>query len=114
LRKAKLEMLAKTLGATDHLAAITSVYSLESELLDAGNSAMLRKAYLMLHPKSKKKWDNAVALSGDGRAKKIHEIFKKTRKGDFAQILARLIEDGEEPFQVPKYIARAIEEVVAL
>ncbi|WMT78430.1 AAA family ATPase [Bradyrhizobium sp. Ash2021] len=114
LRKAKLETLAKTLGATDHLAAITSVYSLESELLGAGNSAMLRKAYLMLHPKSKKKWDNAVALSGDGRAKKIHEIFKKTRKGDFAQILARLIEDGEEPFQVPEYIARAIEEVVAL
>ena len=104
--------LAKTLGASDNLAAITSVYSLEAELLEAGNGAILRKAYLTLHPRSKKKWDNSVALSGDERAKKIHEIFKKTRKGDFAQVLARLIEDGDD-FKVPNYIAKAIEELVA-
>jgi putative ATP-dependent endonuclease of OLD family len=114
LRKLKLETLAKMLGASDHLAAITSVYSLEAELLDAGNGAILRKAFLTLHPKSGKKWDNAAALSGDERAKKLHEIFKTTRKGDFAQILARLIEDGEDAFHVPGYIARAIEEVVTL
>jgi putative ATP-dependent endonuclease of OLD family len=111
MRKAALMSLASSLGANEHLAAVTSVYSLETELLEAGNSAILRKAYLTLHPRSKKKWDNAVALSGDERAKKIHEIFKKTRKGDFAQILARLIEDGDA-FVVPAYIAKAIEEVV--
>ncbi len=111
VRKAALMSLAGSLGASEHLAAVTSVYSLEAELLEAGNSAILRKAYLTLHPRSEKKWDNAVALSGDKRAKKIHEIFKKTRKGDFAQILARLIEDGDE-FVVPAYIAKAIEEVV--
>jgi putative ATP-dependent endonuclease of the OLD family len=111
MRKAALMSLASSLGASEHLAAVTSVYSLETELLEAGNSAILRKAYLTLHPKSKKKWDNTVALSGDERAKKIHEIFKKTRKGDFAQILARLIEDGDA-FVVPAYIAKAIEEVV--
>lgn len=111
MRKAALMSLASSLGASEHLAAVTSVYSLETELLEAGNSAILRKAYLTLHPRSKKKWDNAVALSGDERAKKIHEIFKKTRKGDFAQILARLIEDGDA-FVVPAYIAKAIEEVV--
>jgi putative ATP-dependent endonuclease of OLD family len=111
MRKAALMSLAGLIGASEHLAAVTSVYSLETELLEAGNSAILRKAYLTLHPRSKKKWDNAVALSGDERAKKIHEIFKKTRKGDFAQILARLIEDGDA-FVVPAYIAKAIEEVV--
>ncbi|RUX07651.1 ATP-dependent endonuclease [Mesorhizobium sp. M8A.F.Ca.ET.059.01.1.1] len=111
MRKAALMSLASSLGASEHLAAVTSIYSLETELLEAGNSAILRKAYLTLHPRSKKKWDNAVALSGDERAKKIHEIFKKTRKGDFAQILARLIEDGDT-FVVPAYIAKAIEEVV--
>lgn len=111
MRKAALMSLASSLGASEHLAAVTSIYSLETELLEAGNSAILRKAYLTLHPRSKKKWDNAVALSGDERAKKIHEIFKKTRKGDFAQILARLIEDGDA-FVVPDYIAKAIEEVV--
>jgi putative ATP-dependent endonuclease of OLD family len=111
MRKAALMSLASSLGASEHLAAVTSIYSLETELLEAGNSAILRKAYLTLHPRSKKKWDNAVALSGDERAKKIHEMFKKTRKGDFAQILARLIEDGDA-FVVPDYIAKAIEEVV--
>lgn len=111
MRKAALMSLASSLGASEHLAAVTSIYSLETELLEAGNFAILRKAYLTLHPRSKKKWDNAVALSGDERAKKIHEIFKKTRKGDFAQILARLIEDGDA-FVVPDYIAKAIEEVV--
>ncbi|RZF24686.1 ATP-dependent endonuclease [Paraburkholderia sp. UYCP14C] len=113
LRKAKLTTLALTLNAREHLVAITSVYSLETELIEAGNADILRKAYLELHPKSKKKWDSAVALSGDERAKRIHKIFKKTRKGDFAQILARWIEDGEA-FTVPGYIAQAIEEVVAI
>nr|WKF60889.1 DNA replication and repair protein RecF [Paraburkholderia busanensis] len=113
LRKAKLTTLAQTLNAREHLVAITSVYSLETELIEAGNADILRKAYLELHPKSKKKWDSAVALSGDERAKRIHNIFKKTRKGDFAQILARLIEDGEA-FTVPGYIAQAIKEVVAI
>lgn len=111
MRKAALISLASSLGASEHLAAITSIYSLETELLEAGNSAILRKAYLTLHPKSRKKWDNAVALAGDERAEKIHEIFKKTRKGDFAQILARLIEDGDA-FVVPDYITKAIKEVV--
>nr|WP_322008049.1 AAA family ATPase [Paraburkholderia tropica] len=113
VRKAKLTALAQTLKASEHLVAITSIYSLETELIETGNADILRKAYLALHPKSKKKWDSAIGLSGDERAKKIHEIFKKTRKGDFAQILARMIEDGEE-FTVPAYIVRAIEEVVSI
>lgn len=111
-RKADLEALASSLGAANHFAAITSTYSLEAELLEAGNGAILEKAYLALHPKSKKTWKNAVALIGDERAKAIHKIFKSTRKGDFAQLLARLIEDGET-FYVPTYITKAIEEVVA-
>ena len=89
----------------------TSTYSLESELIEAGNVEILEKAYLELHPRSKTKWRNAVALEGDERAKAVHAIFKKARKGDFAQILARLIEDGEE-FKVPAYIATAIEQLV--
>ena len=72
----------------------------------------MRKAYLELHPKSAAKWDKAVALGGDERAKAIHKLFKLTRKGDFAQVLARLIEAGDA-FTVPPYIAQAINEVVA-
>lgn len=110
-RKADLEEFAKKAGAATQLIAVTSTYSLEAELIEAGNGAILRKAYLEMHRRSQKKWDRAVALAGDERAKVIHKIFKSTRKGDFAQIVARLIEEGEE-FKVPGYIADAINAVV--
>lgn len=111
-RKLSLDKLATDLGATEHLHAIHSVYSLEGELIEAGNGPILRKAFLKLHPRSKKKWDKAVALTGDERARAIAKIFDSTRKGDFAQVLARLIEDGEG-FTVPDYIAAAIGHVVS-
>lgn len=112
-RKAALEKLAERLDATAHLAVLTSTYSLEAELLEAGNGDILRKAYLTLHPRSEKKWAAVAALSGDERAQAVHDLFKTTRKGDFAQVLARLIEDGKDPFVVPGYMAAAIEAVVA-
>jgi len=112
-RKAALEKLAERLDATAHLAVLTSTYSLEAELLEAGNGNILRKAYLTLHPRSKKKWDAVAALSGDERAQAVHDLFKTTRKGDFAQVLARLVEDGKDAFVVPCYMAAAIEAVVA-
>jgi putative ATP-dependent endonuclease of OLD family len=111
-RRADLAALGKRLGADKQLEVCTCTYSLEAELLDAGNETIMGKAYLALHPRSKKKWENALALSGDERARRIHKIFKAARKGDFAQVLAGLIEDGEE-FKVPGYIADAIRAVVA-
>ncbi len=111
-RKQALEKLVGRLGAIDYFAAITSTYSLESELIEAGNADLLEKAYLELHPRSKKKWRNAMKLSDDERAAAIHRIFKNARKGDFAHVLARLIEDGEK-LVVPPYIKHAIEQLVA-
>lgn len=110
-RKLALDRLVGELGATDYFAAITSTYSLESELIEVGNADLLGKAYLELHPRSKTKWRNALKKEGDERAKAINKVFKSARKGDFAQILARRIEDGEE-LKVPAYIARAIEQLV--
>lgn len=112
-RKAALEKLAERLGATTLLTVLTSTYSLEAELLEAGNANILRKAYLTLHPRSQKKWDAVAALSGDERAQAVHDLFKTTRKGDFAQVLARLVEDGKDTFVVPGYMTAAIEAVVA-
>lgn len=111
-RKKEFDDLAKELGGLDHFKAITSTYSLETELIEAGNVDILRNVYLDLHPRSRRKWDKAVALAGDARAKAIHKIFKTTRKGDFAQMLAKRIEDGEV-FKVPGYIGDAIEAVVS-
>lgn len=112
-RKAALEKLAERLDAKAHLAVLTSTHSLEAELLEAGNGDILRKAYLALHRRSQKKWDAVAALSGDARAQAVRDLFKTTRKGDFAQVLARLIEDGKDTFVVPGYMAAAIEAVVA-
>jgi putative ATP-dependent endonuclease of OLD family len=112
-RKQTLEAVAKENGASDVMTAITSRYSLESELLEAGNGEILRAAYLSLHRRSARKWDAAAKLAGDERAKEIQAIFKDARKGDFAQVLATLIEKGEHSFTVPHYIAETIREVVA-
>ena len=112
-RKLGLDALAKANGASAILAAITSRYSLESELLEAGNGAILRAAYVSLHPRSGKRWDKAAALEGDERATAIGAIFKDARKGDFAQILADLIEKKRHVFIVPGYIEKTIREVVA-
>jgi putative ATP-dependent endonuclease of OLD family len=115
-RKRALDALAKLNGATGVLSAITSRYSLESELLEAGNGAILRAAYVSLHNRSGRKWDKAAGLEGNARAKAIQRIFKNARKGDFAQVLAELIEKTQEnkhTFVVPKYIDETIREVVA-
>ncbi len=115
-RKHALDKLAKSNGAEAVLAAITSRYSLESELLEAGNGPILRAAYLTLHKRSRKKWDAAAALEGDARAKAINKIFKDARKGDFAQVLADLIENipkNGQRFVVPPYIDQTIRDVVA-
>lgn len=112
-RKRALDKLAAKNGATAILAAVTSRYSLESELFEAGNGDILRVAYLRLHPRSGKKWDKAAALEGDQRAKEIQAMFKSARKGDFAQVLADLIEKKKHAFVVPPYIEKTIREVVA-
>ncbi|WP_417691539.1 ATP-dependent nuclease [Roseibium sp.] len=115
-RKRALDALAKSNDATGIMSTITSRYSLESELVEAGNSAILRAAYVSLHKRSGNKWDEAVALDGDARAKAIQGIFSNARKGDFAQVLADLIEkidQNKHTFVVPSYIEDTIREVVA-
>jgi len=112
-RKRALDKLAEANGASAMLVAVTSRYSLESELLEAGNGDILRAAYLTLHKRSRRRWDKAAALTGDERAKEIQAIFKTARKGDFAQILADLIEKKRYSFTVPAYIDKTIREVVA-
>ena len=99
------------MGASDQFAAVTSTYSLESELVEAGNADLLEKVFLELHKRSRTKWRSAMKKEGDERAQAIHKIFKNARKGDFAQILARRIEDGEK-LKVPAYIKDAIDQLV--
>jgi putative ATP-dependent endonuclease of OLD family len=111
-RKNRIEAVADKLGAGDLLEVVLNDYSLETELVRAGNEKLLRSIYLQLHPRSEPKWNAAVSKSNDEQALAIQELFKTTRKGDFAQILADKIVDGKAVFTIPDYLKRAIEALV--
>lgn len=110
-RRATYEGLADGFGARHRLEVLLSGDTLEVDLFEAGNAAIMKAAYLKLHGRSEDKWDEMAELEGDARKAKIREIFKSTRKGDFAQELAALIEGRavEHPFTPPGYLIRAIE-----
>ncbi len=109
-RKRIYDEIAKDVNATAICETYINDYSLETEFLTAGNHEVLKDAYIVCHPQSVKKWDKAIAHTGDDLAKSMHTLFKETRKGDFAQVLAELIEDGRE-FAVPKYLSDAIKSI---
>jgi putative ATP-dependent endonuclease of OLD family len=111
VRKEHLDAIAADLKAAEVFDAVINTYSLETELVRAGNSALLREVYLTLHPKSAANWDTAIAKCDDAQALAIQALFKVTRKGDFAQILADRIDKGEA-FSTPAYIVTAIEALV--
>ena len=110
-RKATYDGIAKNLGASHIFRAVINTYSLETELVNAGNNALLREAYLKLHPKSEDKWDAAITLSGDQRAAAVQSLFKDTPKGDFAHLVAESIRSVPS-FIVPGYLQTAIEALV--
>jgi putative ATP-dependent endonuclease of OLD family len=111
LRKKTYDEIAKELGATELSQTFINTYSLETELVNAGNQGVMKGIYLKLHPQSAQKWDDATIAAGDDRAEKIRALFKDTPKGDFAQLLAEAVHTGTH-FQVPGYLRDAIEAVV--
>jgi putative ATP-dependent endonuclease of OLD family len=111
LRKASYEQLSKDVGAEQVFHAVINTYSLETELVNAGNDALMKQVFLKLHPRSEAKWDAALALAGDERAAEIQALFTNTRKGDFAQLLTEAIQNAAT-FGVPTYIRTAIEALV--
>lgn len=110
-RKRDLEALVARLGADDLLEVVINDYSLETELVRAGNAAVLKEVYLKLHPRSGDKWDAAVAQAGAAQAEAIQKLFETTRKGDFAQLVAEEI-NKDTAFTVPAYLKTAIEALV--
>lgn len=112
LRKTALKRIAQEIGAFDCLEVLVNTYSLEAELVRAGNEGLLREAYLELHRNSGDKWDGALGnADSDQQAKEIQNLFESTRKGDFAQIIAEKL-NGNADFHVPEYLRSAIEVLV--
>ena len=110
-RKRDLYTLAASKGATEILSVFVNTYSLETELIVAGNAASIEEIYLTLHPQSKDKWASTLSKSGNDRAKSIQNIFGTTPKGDFAQLLAEKVATSQD-FLVPSYLRQAIEAIV--
>lgn len=110
-RKSELCSLAKTNGADDILEVAVNTYSLETELVNAGNSESMKSVYLELHSRSEEKWNTALANKDDALAKAVQGLFKDTPKGDFAQLLAEKVA-ASESFEIPGYIRDAIEALV--
>jgi putative ATP-dependent endonuclease of OLD family len=111
-RKAKLEAFAKKQNASALLTVSVNDFSLESDLVRAGNEALMKGVYLALHKKSEAKWEAAIAAgAGEPQARAIQDLFDDTPKGDFAQLLADAICNAEE-FYVPQYLKTAIEALV--
>lgn len=110
-RKRDLEAMVAGLGAGDLLEVVINDYSLETELVRAGNAALLKEVYVKLHPRSADKWDAAVAQAGAAQAVAMQQLFETTRKGDFAQLIAEEINNGKA-FTVPAYLKAAIEALV--
>lgn len=110
-RKTDLDAIAAAAGAADLLGIFVNTYSLEPDLVLAGNADLLKEVYLELHRRSEDNWDAAIARTGDEQAQAIQKLFGTTRKGDFAHILAEKIIDGKA-FTVPDYIHQAIEALV--
>lgn len=110
IRKTAYDRLSNENGASHICHTFINNYSLETELLIAGNGPIMRKAYLDLHPRSARRWDEVAANTGDDLATAMHALFKDVRKGDYAQALAAGI-DNAEVFNVPTYLRQAILEV---
>jgi putative ATP-dependent endonuclease of OLD family len=110
-RKINLIKTATAFAREKALSVFVNTYSLEAELVIAGNAALMKRVYLKMHPLSEVKWDTAIAKTGDDQAIAVLSVFDDTRKGDFAQLLADEISQGEK-FVVPEYLVAAIEELV--
>jgi putative ATP-dependent endonuclease of the OLD family len=111
VRKCNLDTLAETFNAQAFLEVFTNTYTLEPEIVRSGNTDLMKRVYLKLHKNSEDKWNAAVERTGDEQATAIREIFKVTRKGDFAHALAEEIQTADA-FVVPEYLRQALESLV--
>ena len=114
-RAADLYALADRLGASGCLTVAESSYTLEADLLGAGqaNESVLRTAYLKQHRQSEPKWQEIAEADNPAEAlyRKLHDDRRFISKGEFAHDVAIAVQSGEL-FAVPPYLASAITKVL--
>lgn len=115
-RKGDLERMVGKWGSATKLNVYDNEVTLEHALFAAGNEALMKEAFIMLYPQSMERWKADIEnVDPSKRASALIQLFeeKKTRKGDYAQLLAQLIEAGAD-FKVPGYLTDAIHKVAEL
>jgi putative ATP-dependent endonuclease of OLD family len=114
-RAGALTAMAEGLGAADGFAVAEAPHTLEADLLVPGssNSETLGKAYLLQHPRSRKKWANIV--EAEDPAEELYRMLRADKKliskGQFAHDIAVLIAEGAA-FTCPDYIAEGLKWLV--
>jgi len=114
---ARIERLTELTNLfADKLKVYQAPNTLEAEWIASGNASLLRDIYLILHPRSADKWDNAVVGANDNeQAAAFYQALRaktiELPKGEFAQLLAEKIEGGAA-VTCPAYLREAIDEMV--
>jgi putative ATP-dependent endonuclease of OLD family len=95
--------------------------TLEADIFGlAQNEALLREAYLKIHPRLGKKWDDAFNNLGEDpnlRSTTFAGLLRQKKggldlgKGDFAQLVTEALHQGKA-LQLPDYINEAVEDIL--
>ena len=119
-RRKEIEVAFQTAVDTSCLTVCVGTTTLEAELYASViNESALRKAFLKQHPRSGEKWD-ALCPADTTTAPERATLFSKALrdktldlgKGDFAHVIAQILEDGPtSDFSTPSYLQKAIEAV---
>ncbi len=117
-REKSLNDFAQSVGAGDALLVVRNEQTLEHELFCPENEELLKTAYLACRPRSSSKWathitEKPVAERPEALISLITNKKNPTKKGDFAQEIADLIEAGTA-FTPPSYLVRAIRDAAGL
>ncbi len=118
LRKKRYETSFHTAVKDGVLSVHVGTATLEADLFaEVENEPLLRDAFVTLHPRSAGAWDDMARnapVERCQRAQHFRGALLRNEldigKGDFAHILAELLEEPDNPgeFRVPPYICDAI------
>ncbi len=114
-RPERLRKIAAGLGSADGLSVLQTPITLEAALLESSGPDVLKAAYLEQHPLSQPKWTAAMTAptpAEKGAALVQLMASSRTRKGDLAQTLSRLLLERSQPNDVPRTFQDALRRLV--
>jgi putative ATP-dependent endonuclease of OLD family len=115
-RVAALNELGVSLGTTGVLTVKHAFITLEASLMEAGNDACLRAAFLDQRPTLEADWIAQVeGVPAADRPNAVVELIaaKRLRKGDLAQAVAAWSTVPQHELVVPQYLRETIDAVAA-